>query len=106
MSSHSLATAGVLVLAIAAISLTVTKANVSRPLRDRMALRSKWLGELVSCPFCFSHWLAFAAVAAYRQPLVSSGFLVLDLFVTAMAMVAASALVVGAIMFAMTYVPE
>lgn len=106
MSSHALATAGVLSLAIAVVALTVTKAKISAPMRARAEKRSKWLGELVSCPFCFSHWLAFGAVVAYRQPLVSSGFIVLDLLVTALAMVATSALVVGAIMFAMTFVPE
>ena len=101
MSAQAFVTAGILSLAIAAGALTVTKARISAPLRDRATAKSKWLGELVSCPYCFSHWLSFAAVAAYRPALVHSGFIVLDLLVAAMAMVAVSALVVSAIMYSM-----
>ena len=46
-----------LALANAAITITVVSSKLFRPLRD--ALKGKFLGELVSCPYCFSHYPAF-----------------------------------------------
>lgn len=106
MATNPWITVGVLALAVAVVSITATKAKVSKPLRDRIKSRNAWVGELVSCPYCFSHWLALGAVIIYRPVLVSSGFLPLDLVVAAMAMVAASSLAIGLIFLALSYVPE
>lgn len=82
-------------LAVATVSMTITKAKVSKPLRESIAARSKWLGELFSCPYCFSHWVSFAAVAAVRPVLTDSGLYGLDLFVSALAVIALAAFASG-----------
>jgi Protein of unknown function (DUF1360) len=50
-------------VATGVVSLTLTR---SRPLRFiRVGIRSlsEWWGELVSCPYCMSHWIAAGLVA-------------------------------------------
>ena len=43
-------------------SLTITRSRPLRPVRDWIYNRSLWWGELVSCPYCMSHWVAAALV--------------------------------------------
>lgn len=44
------------------IAQTVTKERIFAPLRDRLGGKDTWLGYLVSCPYCLSHYLAFVLV--------------------------------------------
>jgi hypothetical protein len=44
------------------IAQTVAKEKVFEPLRNRLGGKETWFGYLVSCPYCVSHWLAFALV--------------------------------------------
>jgi hypothetical protein len=76
-----------LALAVAAVAMTVGRSNVFAPLRTFVDDRSRWFGELVSCPYCVSHWLAFAAVAVYRPRIVDSGVVLADYAVAAFALV-------------------
>ncbi len=39
------------------ISLTLTKSKMFSPMRNWIRYRSNWWGELVSCPYCASHWV-------------------------------------------------
>ena len=48
----------VISLAIASISFTVTKSDIFRPFRLFTCKHSNSLGKLISCPYCFSHWVA------------------------------------------------
>ncbi len=62
-------TLGWLALACASISFTLTKTPVFDWLRDwlRKRVRGKFtllLFELWECPYCMSHWVAFALLAA------------------------------------------
>jgi hypothetical protein len=41
---------------------TIARERIFAPLRERLGGRHTWFGYLVSCPFCASHWLAFALV--------------------------------------------
>lgn len=41
---------------------TITRERMFAPIRDRLGGKETWLGYLVSCPYCVSHWLAFALV--------------------------------------------
>jgi hypothetical protein len=70
-------------LVTAAISFTVTETRLFKPLREWMKKRSKFLGDLLSCGYCFGHWVAFALVAIYRPKLFESWWL-LDYFLTAL----------------------
>jgi uncharacterized membrane protein len=44
------------------LSHTIAKERLFAPLRDRLGGKETWLGYLVSCPYCASHWLAFVLV--------------------------------------------
>jgi hypothetical protein len=41
---------------------TIAKEQIFAPLRERLGGKDTWLGYLVSCPYCASHYLAFALV--------------------------------------------
>lgn len=102
---QELPTAAVLATAIGAVAYTTSSAKISAPLRTkvlRAAIRDKskakrWLADLLSCPYCVSHWLAFAATLVYRPWLVDANLSadvapswvgrVFDFLVTSMAIV-------------------
>lgn len=44
------------------MSHTIAKERMFAPLRERLGGKKTWLGYLVSCPYCASHWLAFVLV--------------------------------------------
>lgn len=44
------------------MSHTIAKERIFAPLRDRLGGKETWFGYLVSCPYCVSHYLAFALV--------------------------------------------
>jgi hypothetical protein len=44
------------------LAQTLAKEKIFEPLRERLGGRETWLGYLVSCPYCASHWIAFALV--------------------------------------------
>jgi hypothetical protein len=41
---------------------TIARERIFLPLRERLGGKETWLGYLVSCPYCLSHYLAFALV--------------------------------------------
>lgn len=53
-------------LAVSAISMTLAKSELFEPLRNNITEQSEWLGKLVNCPYCTSHWVAIAFVAIYQ----------------------------------------
>lgn len=55
----------ILSLAVFAISVTITTSVMTEGLRKWIKARSGFLGKLVYCPYCCSHWVAFALVAAH-----------------------------------------
>ncbi len=44
------------------LSHTIAKERICEPLRKRLRGKETWVGYLVSCPYCNSHWLAFVLV--------------------------------------------
>lgn len=56
-------------VAAASISFTVTEAKLFLPLRTWAKGKNSFLGELISCGYCFGHWVAFALTAIYRPRL-------------------------------------
>ncbi len=95
-----------LALAVSALSMTITKTKVTKTLRLWVKAHNAWLGELLSCPYCTSHWLAFAVVAIYQPRVVDSGLLVLDLFISAMMIVALAAVMSGLIFRSIAAITE
>lgn len=65
------------------ISFTVTETKLFNPVREWLKGKSALLGELISCGFCFGHWVAFGFVALYRPRLFDSWW-PLDYFLTAL----------------------
>lgn len=49
-------------LIVMGMSYTISKERIFEPLRRALGGRDTWLGYLVSCPYCASHWLAFMLV--------------------------------------------
>lgn len=49
-------------LVVMGLSHTIAKERLFAPLRRGLGGRETWLGYLVSCPYCVSHWVAFLLV--------------------------------------------
>ena len=49
-------------LVVMGLSHTIARERICEPLRRRLGGRETWLGYLVSCPYCVSHWLAMILV--------------------------------------------
>lgn len=96
MNFEGLYQVAVLALATAAISVTTSKARVFAFARKWIAGRNQWLGDLASCPYCTSHWVAIAFVAIYHPVLVPQ-LIVVDFFVSVFVMVAIAAIISGVI---------
>ncbi len=94
-------------IANGAIALTITKSKFFAGMRAWLSLRTSWLGKfaygLLSCPYCFSHWLAAVSVVLWQPRLTYihygrvSGLWIADYVVSAFVLVGMSALVAGCI---------
>jgi hypothetical protein len=49
-------------LVVMGISHTIARERIFAPLRRKLGGNDTWLGYLVSCPYCVSHWVAFVVV--------------------------------------------
>jgi hypothetical protein len=49
-------------LVVMGIAHTISKERIFAPIRQRLGGPDTWLGYLVSCPYCVSHWIAFVLV--------------------------------------------
>ena len=78
----------VLALATSAISVTVTRSGVFLGLRNFVADRSKWLGDLMHCPYCMSHWVSLVLMWWYGLRILPETNWLVDLLVSALAVVA------------------
>lgn len=55
MDALAMISAGV---ATGIVSLTLTRSRPLRGIRNWIRYKSDWAGELVTCPYCMSHWIA------------------------------------------------
>lgn len=90
----SLTRVALLALAVAAGSVTVTKSRLFGRFRVAVLRRSEVLGELVTCAYCFSHWVAAAALAGTGERARGFGGPVADALVTWLAVIALAAVAV------------
>lgn len=95
----------ILGLAVGAAALTISKSKVFYAFRVWLMKRNRFLGDLINCPYCTGHWLAFAAVAFFQPRPVSSGFLLVDLAAAAFAIIAIAAFTSGLIYLALADLP-
>ena len=70
-------------LVTASVSFAVTETKLFKPLRERVGKESL-LGRLLSCGYCFGHWVALLLVVIYR-PRLFDAWWPLDYFLTALA---------------------
>src|SRR6185503_17741931 len=49
-------------LIVMGLSHTIARERICEPLRARLGGKETWLGYMVSCPYCVSHWIALALV--------------------------------------------
>jgi hypothetical protein len=49
-------------LVVMGLSHTIARERLFAPLRRALGGHDSWLGYLVSCPYCVSHWMAFLLV--------------------------------------------
>lgn len=84
-------------LAVASLSLTITKAQVFGSLRSWVDSKNGFLGKLISCPYCASHWIGLVMVVYYQPVLVPSPILFFDLAISLFAVVTLSSFATGLI---------
>ena len=58
-------TYAVLSLIVMCVANTISREKVFEPLRNRLGGKDTWIGYLVSCPYCLSHWISFALVPLF-----------------------------------------
>lgn len=61
----------VLGVATGAISMVITKASIFNKAHAWLEKRSPFLEEMLSCPWCTSHWVALFFTLAYQPPLIT-----------------------------------
>ncbi len=75
-------------LVVSTTSVTIAKAGIFRTFRRNVACYSTWLGELIHCPYCLSHWIAVGLVLLYHPRLTHGNIPVLDDLVSLFVLVA------------------
>lgn len=90
------------VFATTAVSIALSKSKVFQPTRFWLEDRSRWLGDLINCWFCTSHYVALAfAILWHPIQLMrwEPGNVIFQMFVT----VGASAVITNHIVGASSY---
>lgn len=77
-------------LPCAGISVTISRAKVFGGLRGWLKEHMSFIGELISCPYCTSHWVAFVLLLFYFPRLLSV-WVPVDFLVSMMALVTMTA---------------
>ena len=73
-----------LVILTEAITELVIKSEIFEPLRNRIKVVGSWFEKLFSCGYCFSVWSAFTVVFIAQISYPLTGYILLDLSLTAL----------------------
>ena len=87
----------ILSFAVSAISLTLARSKVFESLRRFTLAQNRWMGELISCPYCLSHWISILLVIVYRPETSLHVWMPLDIVVSAFVIVGFGSLIIGAV---------
>lgn len=79
-------------IATGAISMVVSRSAILNAFHAWVEKRSVFLEDLLSCPWCVSHWIALIFTIIYRPLIVTSWFVPVDYFVTVMVMTVIAAI--------------
>ena len=85
------------------ISFTITKGSIFRNFREWVIKRNSWFGQLIICPYCMSHWVAFFAMLTFHPRMIASNISIADYLATGFALTGLSALFAATI-FKLFYV--
>lgn len=77
-------------IATGAISMVISKSALLNKFHDWLEPRAPFLEEMLSCPWCTSHWVALFFTLIYH-PLLIDGFFPIDYLVSIMVMVVIAA---------------
>ncbi|WP_373323054.1 DUF1360 domain-containing protein [Desulforamulus aquiferis] len=102
MVSNKIFTFVMISMCISTISLTITKNKLFSPLRSLVRKRFNWLGTLLSCPYCISHWLAFFLVILfyhYTPVIMVTDLVFLDIIITIFATISLATIITGVMYF-------
>jgi hypothetical protein len=74
-------------IACGTMSYTIAKGSIFNWFRDWFFHRStngfyNFIHELVSCPYCLSHWVSFVFVCIWRPIITSCGIVGFDLIIS------------------------
>jgi len=84
-------------LAVASISLTISRAKIFSPHREWIARRNIWVGDLISCPYCTSHWISFIVCLEFDS-LVITNWVLIDYLIHAFSIISVSSIIMGLIL--------
>jgi hypothetical protein len=59
------------------VALTLTRSQITKPLRLRFINAPFMIGDLISCPYCMAHWVGFVALLMLwtaQHPLTWTGY--------------------------------
>jgi hypothetical protein len=87
-------------MCVSTISITLTKGRPFSFLRNWAFKRSEWLGSLLSCTYCMSHWAAIVIVILvyiYNPIVFITNILFIDAIITIFAIVSISTIITGII---------
>lgn len=86
----------ILAMAVSVISLTVTKTKVFKPLRTWIKSKNEFLGELFSCPYCFSFYPSVLFLMLYESNMrLLSCFAPVDVVVSYLCLVCVTSFFTG-----------
>lgn len=89
-------------MAVASFSMTLTLSPVFASLRGWIDDKSSFLGDLIHCPYCTSHYVSLLVVIMFGPMVATSGFYAADVIVSAFAMVTASSFFCGVIYYSLS----
>lgn len=69
----------------ASISFFIAHSQLLEDLRERIQERSKFFGDLFSCCYCLSHWVAVIIVIIFSVRLFDCGWAGMDIVLTILA---------------------
>lgn len=73
--ASTIADMGVLSLATAAVSVTITRSSLTAPWSKRWRHIPQF-GELINCPYCMSHWVALGMSLMALTQLAPAAFMI------------------------------
>ena len=78
---HGMLAVLIISLAVSSVSMTISKALVFKRFRDFLSGKNYWLGKLVSCPYCLSHWVSLFFVIIYRPKIITMDYQIIFSFI-------------------------